>query len=192
MNKIAKASIAGAAGVILLMGGAGSLAYWNNSQNLGSNGTTITAGTLSATPASAGAWSTSFNGGASTAGIPSNIVPGDKLSFTQTFTVSASGSNLIFSVGVTNPTLDSANKLAAKLVPTGTAVVQKSDGTTATANGNGNYTVAAGVSKIVVTQTFTWGFGSAPTANGTGDNDAQGASYTLPSTGVVTLTQTAS
>ncbi|MBI5161760.1 MAG: alternate-type signal peptide domain-containing protein [Micrococcales bacterium] len=192
MNKIAKASIAGAAGVVLLMGGAGSLAYWNNSQNLGSNGTTITAGTLSASPASAGTWTTSFNNGTSTPGIPTAIVPGDKLTFTQTFTVTASGSDLIFSVGVTNPTLDSANKLAAKLVPAGAAVVQKSDGTTAAANGNGNYTVAAGVSKIVVTQTFTWGFGSAPASNTTGDNDAQGVSYTLPSTGVVTLTQTGS
>ena len=191
MNKIAKASIAGAAGVVLLMGGAGSLAYWNSTANLGSNGTTITAGTLSAT-AGVGSWTSSFNGGASAAGLPALLVPGNRLTYTQTFTVSATGDNLLFSVGVTTPTLDGTNKLAAKLVQTGVVSVQKSDGTVLTPNGNGSYTAAQGVAKIVVTQTFTWGFGTAPSSNTAGDNDAQGVSYTLPTSGVVTLTQTAS
>ena len=35
MNKLVKGSIAGAAGIILLMGGAGSLAYWNDSATAG-------------------------------------------------------------------------------------------------------------------------------------------------------------
>ena len=34
MNKLTKGAIATAAGVILLMGGAGTLAYWNDSDNV--------------------------------------------------------------------------------------------------------------------------------------------------------------
>jgi len=37
MNKVTKGAIAAAAGVILLMGGAGTLASWNSSANAGSN-----------------------------------------------------------------------------------------------------------------------------------------------------------
>ena len=45
MNKITKASIAAGAGVILLLGGGGTLAYWNASTTAGS--ASITSGTLS-------------------------------------------------------------------------------------------------------------------------------------------------
>ena len=62
MNKLTKAAIAGAAGVILLMGGAGSLAYWNDSIASNPAGQTISAGTLTVTAASAGGWTKAFSG----------------------------------------------------------------------------------------------------------------------------------
>lgn len=81
MNTFAKGSIAAGAGVVLLLGGAGSLAYWNDSADLG--GGTISAGEL-AIDASAGTW------------LPSIAawVPGDRSTYSTTLTVTATGDNI--------------------------------------------------------------------------------------------------
>ena len=44
MNKFVKGSVAAGAGMVLLLGGAGSLAYWNTSTDLGASA--INAGSL--------------------------------------------------------------------------------------------------------------------------------------------------
>ena len=87
MNKLTKAAIAGAAGIALLLGGAGSLAYWNSSATIGAS--TINAGTL--TIAASGAATTTYTVGG---GAVSLIVPGDSVTVTQTVTVSATGDHL--------------------------------------------------------------------------------------------------
>src|SRR5690606_22161335 len=70
MNKLLKGSIAGAAGIALLLGGAGTLAYWNSSADLG--GGTVNSGTL-----------TIANNGAATVTGPTTIVPGDSVTVSQ-------------------------------------------------------------------------------------------------------------
>ena len=100
MNKLVKGAVATAAGVALLMGGAGTFAYWNDS--VGITGATITAGNLlvtNATP-SDGVWSVQKNGlTTATATTIANIAtftasPGDKLTYTKKVSITATGDNL--------------------------------------------------------------------------------------------------
>src|SRR5690606_34468068 len=87
MNKLLKGSIAGAAGIVLLLGGAGTLAYWNDSANL-TNAGSISSGVLNveADAAAPGSWNNSI----------SLIVPGDTRTFTQSLDLAATGDNLKF------------------------------------------------------------------------------------------------
>src|SRR5690554_6921931 len=104
MNKLVKGSIAGAAGIALLLGGAGTLAYWNDSATLSGAGT-VTAGVLDISVDEAGAWTAEYE--SATANLTSaqmanyRIVPGDKLVYTESFTVTATGNNLSFKLDET-------------------------------------------------------------------------------------------
>ncbi|MDI9898125.1 alternate-type signal peptide domain-containing protein [Rhodococcus sp. IEGM 1381] len=99
MNKATKGAIAAGAAAVLLLGGLGSLAVWNDSETLG--GGTITSGDLSLTlvPNSA-AWfdaSDDVNAGADLpiADIAAfRIVPGDTVAYTARFNIQAEGNNL--------------------------------------------------------------------------------------------------
>jgi alternate signal-mediated exported protein len=162
MNKLVKGAIAGAAGIVLLMGGAGSLAYWNDSANAGpaSGQNLINAGTLTVLPVDAGTWTKGFyNAGGTLVGststiLPANlgavrIVPGNKLSYAQTFNLTASGDDLYFTIttpttgGVqaNNPALPADVALAAQA--TGNPVVGSVTGGNVVATG-----VTAGVYKL--------------------------------------------
>lgn len=97
MNKTTKGAIAGAAGIVLLLGGAGTFALWNDSASVA--GGDITSGTLSMTPDGAPVWE---DVSADVAGNPSVIdpgafliVPGDTITMTQDVTIDASGDNLL-------------------------------------------------------------------------------------------------
>lgn len=81
MNKFARATIAAGAATLLLLGGAGSLAYWNDQADL--KGGTINTGELSLT-ASDETW------------VPEIAawVPGDASSYTTTLTLVAEGDNI--------------------------------------------------------------------------------------------------
>lgn len=82
MNKLIKGSVAAAAGIALLMGGAGSLALWNDSATV--NAGTVNSGTLTLNSNGDGAWDQSL----------AYIVPGDTVTYTETFEVVAIGDNL--------------------------------------------------------------------------------------------------
>lgn len=82
MNKLTKASIAGAAGIALLLGGAGTLALWNDSASLTAD--SISSGTLTISD-SAGTWDVN---------APDLWVPGDSFTYTGTLAISATGDNL--------------------------------------------------------------------------------------------------
>lgn len=103
MNKLAKGAVAGAAGIALLMGGAGTFALWNDTSTV--SGTTISSGELSVATASPGAWSTA----------PELWVPGDTYTYTEVLTLSAVGDNiaaeLSTSGGVTGGDADLAGDL---------------------------------------------------------------------------------
>lgn len=89
MNKFAKGSLAAGAGLVLLLGGAGTLAYWNDSAEL--TGGTINAGTLDLT-ATEGAWTQS---GSAIEDIAQwQMVPGDELTYTADLGLLAQGDNI--------------------------------------------------------------------------------------------------
>lgn len=176
MNKMTKGAIAGGIGVALLLGGAGTLAYWNDSASLSAPGT-ITAGNLAiAAPATAPA----SDGWKVTNGTISNqtvadistfkIVPGDSLTYTKTLNVTATGNNIRAKVtlgtnaisGATTAAADTA--LAARLTASASYTVNGTAGA--------SYTIpSAGTYPVVVTVTINWPFGV--TGSPTNDNPAK-------------------
>ncbi|CAN5508091.1 hypothetical protein BH10ACT6_BH10ACT6_00450 [soil metagenome] len=187
MNKLTKGAIATAAGVILLMGGAGTLASWNSSANAGAS-QAISAGSLAVTTGTAGVWKSGTN-----VINPSTfkIVPGDSITFTQTFNLNATGDNLLFTVvatpgaisaPVSNPTaFDTA--LASKLTATATFLVAGANISASTSAGTYKVVSNSGASTVTVTETVTFPYGVA------GDNTTQTGNVTFGA-GAITLTQT--
>ena len=89
MNKFAKGSLAAGAGLVLLLGGAGTLAYWNDSAEL--TGGTINAGTLDLT-AVEGTWA---QGATPISDVSQwKLVPGDELTYTANLGLLAQGDNI--------------------------------------------------------------------------------------------------
>ena len=207
MNKLVKGAIAGAAGIVLLMGGAGSLAYWNDSANAGpgAGSNSITAGTLTIAAANAGSWTKGLYNAAGTQTVApaavanlSNvrIVPGNRLVYTQTFNLNATGDDLFFTISNTGGTVvppavptaaDSA--LVAQVnasTTTGFSVGSVSAGNVAlTGTTAGVYKVTgSGTSTITVTWTVDFPFGASAV------NTAKGGVLNL-SQGAITITQVA-
>ncbi|WP_345752948.1 alternate-type signal peptide domain-containing protein [Microbacterium rhizophilus] len=89
MNKFAKSSIAAAAGIVLLLGGAGSLAYWNDSADLAD--VTVNAGKLELAADETATWSKP---------AAEAWVPGDKSTYTTTLTLTAEGAQIHGTVAV--------------------------------------------------------------------------------------------
>lgn len=110
MNKMAKGAIATAAGVVLLIGGGGTLAQWNVDRN--SEAGTIASGnmTLSATD---GKWTTA-SGQVIEAKALANfkIVPGDVLTYSQEITADLVGQNLKAKLAVTGTGANGTGELA--------------------------------------------------------------------------------
>jgi len=94
MNKLVKGSVAAATGIVLLMGGAGSLALWNDSQAI--SGGTISTGELDIALSGTGAWKDVSVGAPTTTWVPATdkLVPGDTITYTQDVAVKASGKNI--------------------------------------------------------------------------------------------------
>jgi alternate signal-mediated exported protein len=162
MNKLLKGSLAGAVGVALLLGGAGTFASWNSSASLQAG--TIQAGTLTVTEPSTAAPGSWYKGVA-TSGATVDLttfkaVPGDVLTFVKTMTIVATGTNLS-----ANLTLDPTT-----IAPTGSAdvdlalanilkknAVLTATGTTlGTVAANGTYPVSTGTSNVTVNVKLTW------------------------------------
>lgn len=170
MNKLTKAAIAGAAGIALLLGGAGSLAYWNDSAKL--DAASINAGTL--TIAADGEASTTYLNDPL---MPvSLIVPGDTVVVSQDVTISATGDNLEASLGI------DATALVGALEPFVTYTVKAYDGVSEVTNLTTlSASDAASIDRVEVTVVF-------PTSvEGT---DGQGLGLDLGEL-IVTLTQNA-
>lgn len=91
MNKFAKGAVAAGAGLVLLLGGAGSLAYWNSSDDIDAGGG-IGAGLLTIESEGDGEWSPD----------PADVVavPGDVFTYTETLTLTGEGDNLWVTLGL--------------------------------------------------------------------------------------------
>lgn len=97
MNRYAKGSLAAGAGLVLLLGGAGTLAYWNDSVDL--TGGTINAGTLELE-------ADQVELQESIDGQPQRWVPGDEHTFSTTLTLDAEGDNIAGTVGLDLSSID--------------------------------------------------------------------------------------
>ncbi|GAA3662342.1 alternate-type signal peptide domain-containing protein [Microbacterium marinilacus] len=157
MNKFVKGSIAAAAGLVLLLGGAGSLAYWN--ADAGIDGGSIEAGTLTLEETAAGAWSPAL----------SLWVPGDSSAYSTTLKLVATGDNIEGTVAldtasytITPDTVADAFDItvAPGTLPSGITFDQATQ--TFGFDGAGTYTIP-----VTVTVDFPYGT--------TADNSSQGA-----------------
>lgn len=95
MHKAAKGAIAVAAGAALLMGGAGTLAYWQDSATI--DAATVTTGELDVSVGTGCQWTVTHKGAgsktlASTTGF--RMVPGDTVTCKVDFTTKSVGDNL--------------------------------------------------------------------------------------------------
>ncbi len=110
MNKTIKGVLAAGTASVLLVGGAGTLAYWNDTATVG--GATFTAGDLKldATSCTTAGW-TVTNSVTQTTAVAftpgsDKVVPGDVLKKTCTVGIVAVGKNLKADLGVTGGTSD--------------------------------------------------------------------------------------
>jgi alternate signal-mediated exported protein len=196
MNKLVKGAVATAAGVALLMGGAGTFAYWNASTGI--TGGTIVAGQLTvadATP-SDGVWTVQKNG-TGTAAVVSlssyKASPGDVITYTKSVKITATGDNLTAKLslapgsiaGTTISTPDTS--LASYLTKTATINIVSPPATIVAGTGAdlGKYLLTPGTTGIVnqsvtvaVVITFPKNV-AAGTTNGTVENATMTGSVNL-------------
>lgn len=171
MNKTTKGAVAVGAAAVLLLGGAGSLAYWNATASV--DGGQIEAGELTLTPvADTGEWT--FNG--TTVADPTAVVvvPGDQLEYTGSYTIGAEGDNL--QAGVTVAGGAAAGTLAPFLT---TGLAYTIDGTASVAT----ITEDDDGEVLAVDLDISFPFGTAV------DNTSQGTTLDLSAL-AITLTQT--
>lgn len=176
MNKFTKAAVASGAGVVLLLGGAGSLAYWNASADL--SGGTVDAGLLTIEAAGPGSWSEDLGSFVA--------VPGDELSFTQELTLTGEGDNLWVQLGLGDsaiqPAVDGDAEDEALALALGSSASFEVDGASYTAGTP--FALGSDAVTIEVTVTVTFPFGSA-VDNSTQTGSASFADFAVVATQVV-------
>ncbi len=197
MNKLTKGTIAAGAAVLLLLGTGGTLAYWNDTANIAGQ-TNITAGRLNVAQNVAPTWKIKHTTGTETAVTnigAVRIVPGDQLIYSGTYTVTAEGQNLAFTVGLANgaiaaatPVTTANTNLVGRLAAATTFSVNGAPavnaGTTVKINKTGNNTI--NTTPVTITATITWPFGDASAISA--DNDAKTGAVNL-SNFALTVTQ---
>lgn len=117
MRKTVKGALAAGVGAVLLLGGAGTLAYWTDTGTV--TGTGITSGHLMLINPSCAGWQ--LDGGA--AFTTQLIVPGDTLTEACTFEVDAAGEHITASFDVSTPSWLASNALTDELDITATYLV---------------------------------------------------------------------
>jgi len=111
MNKMVKGSLAGVAGVTLLLGSFGTYALWSDAEDI--DASEVSSGVLDIKPGDT-IWADASTGRTNDAWDSKTdlMVPGDEVTRTQTFTITGTGKNLTGTVKVDEGTLgDVANKL---------------------------------------------------------------------------------
>ena len=159
MNKLIKGAVAGAAGVALLLGGAGTFALWNSTAtvNVGS----VASGTLSIATSGSAVWknvsSDEEDGGTVIPAIGSyQIVPGDTLELTQVVTIDATGNNLAATLSYDDASIAAVGAANEALKDELVFTVDATGGANVTRIGTGNtFSVTPSASQSTVTLTVT-------------------------------------
>ena len=107
-SKMIKGSVAGATGIVLLMGGFGTYALWSDSAPV--DNAQIRSGALDIVePLAVGTWEDTSEDRSTETWVPGQhyMVPGDEVTLTQPITIDAKGKNLrvAFEVTGVNPTV---------------------------------------------------------------------------------------
>lgn len=176
MNRSTKGALAASAAGALLLGGAGSLAYWNDTGI--ADGGSITSGTLGLSDGTCDpGWV--YADGTDAGGAVTLVVPGDSVTKSCTFVVTATGDHL-------SATLTAPASLTYTTTGTPTTLSLNASATYKV-DGVARTTVTSADDTKLVTATFvvTFPFGDGTTEN---LNDTQGLTATLD-TMTVTLTQ---
>lgn len=150
MKKTTKGALAAGAAGVLLLGGAGTLAYWSDSESIA--GGDVDSGELSLsqeTGQTCTSWALDAVGG-STAYTPGTtlVVPGDVISRTCTYTVNSTGQHLAADLTMESPTINAVTgtELDDQLDVTATYTLDAStilDGQDVTSADDGKVLVAA-------------------------------------------------
>lgn len=140
MNKFAKGSIAATAGIVLLLGGVGSLAYWNDAVAL--DGVAVEAGVLKLDAVNAD-WADDAN---------EAWVPGNKNEYTAQLQLTAEGKDIKGEIAIDGASYDVAAATAA-----GFAITLATDGVAKIAKNGGTPTdVTTELTFDEATDTFTF------------------------------------
>lgn len=187
MKKLTKATIAAGGAVVLLLSSAGTLAYWNDTINVGAPAS-ISAGELRLDQTKAPTWVITHTDGTETtvANLAAvRIVPGDKLTYRGAYTIHAQGQNLRFKADVANGSITPATAgntadeaLQTRLQQSATYSVNGVAGQTATIDHKKN---AAGTYDVTIDVTLNWPFDAPAGTSPAADNPAK--------LGVVNLSQ---
>lgn len=185
-NKMIKGSVAGATGIVLLMGGFGTYALWSDSENLAQN--SVSSGDLTVNT-SAG-WYDDSNDGSGTPEAPDwsagdEMVPGDTITYNQVFAVTGNGKNLEGTIELAELADDEdtdfgtlVRSVNVEVSDPGTATIVKED--------QDSFTFSAPFGAAELTATVTYTFPAGTAALGTTDQDA---SFVTPAA-AFTITQT--
>ena len=118
MKKSTKGALAATAAGILLLGGAGSLAYWNDSATI--TGGSIASGTLSLTQETGQVctdWTLDSAGSTTYTAGTTLVVPGDVITKDCDYTVNATGAHLTATLAMDAASITGSNDLSAALTP---------------------------------------------------------------------------
>lgn len=124
MNKLFKGAVAGAAGLALLLGGAGTFALWNDASSIGTD-QSITSGQLQFGAVPAGSWTLNTHKVDDIGEV--RIVPGDTLVYTADVPVVAEGNYLDATFGVDYAGMTGETDLLAALMSNVQVVVTDPD-----------------------------------------------------------------
>ncbi|MGW6374669.1 alternate-type signal peptide domain-containing protein [Rhodococcus sp. NPDC055112] len=141
MNNKMKGAIAAGAATVLLAGGAGTMAAWNSGVSIGGGG--VGAGALALTQSGAPSWVDQH--GALTI-TDFRAVPGDTVTYTASFVVTAQGTNLRANLTVDNATITGDPALKAAMA---TSVTATSGGLSLPSNAGGVVITPAQNGKVV-------------------------------------------
>jgi alternate signal-mediated exported protein len=182
MKKSTKGTLAAAAGAVLLLGGTGSLAYWNASATV--NGGAIVSGSLTLGAGTCGStWL--YSNGTAAGQTVAKVVPGDAITKSCTFTVGGSGDHLSATLGAPTTTTYTKTPAGAGTDSLTVATTYTIDRTPVATLVNGDKLTSADngrtlTAKFVVTMPY-----GSPTVNA---NDTQNLTATLNAL-TVSLTQ---
>jgi alternate signal-mediated exported protein len=145
-NSTAKGALAAGVAAALLLGGAGTLAFWNDTESI--TGTPISAGELKlGAPSCGSGWL--LDGG--TPFTTQLIVPGDVLTKICTIDLIATGDHVGADLGISTAAFSSTNALTSQLTPAATFLVNGASATHITeADDTGTAEITA-----TITVTFT-------------------------------------